>query len=52
LVLVISQYKERKNYEEASKHPWHITAMNKEIEALIANNTLGTCGFATSKKGN
>jgi len=37
--MVISMNTEPQTYEEACKHPKWITTMQREIEALQANNT-------------
>jgi len=39
LVTTLTQCQEPRTYEEASKNPGWVQAMNKEIEALLAHNT-------------
>jgi len=50
LVSVLSQYKEPRTYEEAAADPAWVAAMNKEIEALMLNNTWDLVPLPTGKK--
>jgi len=38
-VSLLTHYTERQSYEAASQHPGWIEAMNREIQALMSNNT-------------
>jgi len=39
LVSTLTKYTKPRSYEEASKEPGRVEAMEKEIDALIANQT-------------
>jgi len=50
LVTALSHIQEPTTYEQASKHPGWIQAMNKEIEALNSNNTWELVDLPLGKK--
>jgi len=50
LVTTLSQYSEPQSYEEAAKDPAWVAAMNKEIDALILNNTWDFVDLPPGKK--
>jgi len=39
LLSLLSQYQEPKTYEQATKDPAWVEVMNKEIDALMSNDT-------------
>jgi len=49
-VSLLSQYKEPKTYGEAAKDPAWVAAMDKQIEALMLNNTWEFVDLPAGKK--
>jgi len=50
LVSLLTQYTEQSSFEEASKDPGWVQAMNKEIQALLDNNTWDFVDLPPGKK--
>jgi len=50
LWFLLSQYQEPRSYEHTAKDPAWVKAMNKEIDALMINNTWEFVDLRTGKK--